>query len=883
MWMSIIGKTMAKYRVIEPLGRGGMGEVFLADDLTLNRRVGLKFLPDEFAGDSERMARFEREAKLLASLNHPNIAAIYGLEQAERKRFIVMELVEGQSLAQRLIKGPLPIEEALAICRQIAEGLEEAHEKGVIHRDLKPANVMITEGGKVKILDFGLAKAISGEMQSTTTSQSPTITSAMTQPGVILGTAAYMSPEQAKGKTVDKRADIWAFGCILYECLTGKRAFEGDTVTETLAAILKSAPDWQKLPANAQPNIRIVLRRCLEKNVSQRFGDVASVRILMEEKIDFGEIKMVGIQKHRWFAWSAALVCLMAALVLGYRYFHQAPAEEQPMLLEVNAPPTSEPSSLAISPNGRSLVYVASTEGQQRLWLRPLDKKSAQPLAGTEGATFPFWSPDSRSIGFFAGGKLKRIDIGGEMPVPLADAPVGMGGTWNRDDVIVFTPNMGNPLYRVAATGGDAVAVTKLNVPSQISHNFPRFQPDGQHILYFALGTDTGIYITSLNRPETKKLLQADSPAIYAQPGYLLFSRQSSLFAQPFNPDREELTGKQIQIADSVEQHAAYNLGAFSVSETGVLAYWTVGGASLHKLVWFERSGKEIGAVGEPQEDFIDPELSPDGRQVAVDQKITGVEGGNLVWLIEVARGVIRKFTNETKNQLFPVWSPDGSRIVFSTYRGRTWDIYQMPANGSGKAEILLESFDSRVPRFANDWSHDERFILYTQVDTKTSRDLWVLPMSGSERKPFTLVNTSFEEQNGQFSPDVRWIAYQSNESGRFEVYIQPFPGPGAKVRVSTNGGMQPRWHPDGNELFYIAADGMLMAAPIHIAGQTVSVGAPVSLFPSRIPRGGYMDIMRIQYAISRDGRRFLVNTEAETRAPSPITIVTNWTGVMHK
>jgi len=424
------------------------------------------------------------------------------------------------------------------------------------------------------------------------------------------------------------------------------------------------------------------------------------------------------------------------------------------------------------------------------------------------------------------------------------------------------------------ATGGDAVAATQINEPSQTSHIFPHFLPDDRHLLYYAWGKDTGIYFTSLNRAESKKLpINADSPAIYAQPGHLLFLRQGSLFAQPFDPKRGDLTGKQVQVADSVAQHL-YNLGAFSVSETGVMVYRTAGAGSLKKLVWFDRSGKEIGVLGEPRENLVNPEISPDGHQVAVDQTI---QGGTLVWLIEVARGVPRKLTNETQFQTFPVWSPDSSRIVFSTYFN-TWDMHQMPANGSGKPEALLASVASR---FANDWSRDGRFLLYTQVDPKTGRDLWVLPMSETDRKPFVFVNTNFEEQNGQFSPDVRWIAYQSNESGRFEVYIQPFPGPGAKQCVSTNGGMQPRWHPDGNELFYIAADGMLMAAPIHISRQPANIGAPAKLFPFRISRGSVMDIMRIQFALSPDGKQFLVNTNVENDAPSPITIATNWTSLL--
>ncbi len=424
----MIGKTLGHYRVGEQLGRGGMGEVYLADDISLDRKVALKFLPDEFTGDPERMARFQREAKLLASLNHSNIAAIYGLEQAEGKRFIVMELVEGETLAQRISKGPLPVEETLGICRQIAEGLEAAHEKGVIHRDLKPGNVMITDGDKIKILDFGLAKALSSETQSADASQSPTITEAMTRPGVVLGTAAYMSPEQAKGKAVDKRADIWAFGCILYECLTGKRAFEGQTVTETLAAVLTRDLEWEKVPAKVRP----LLRRCLERDPKKRLRDIGDAYALLESAPESVPAKRPG------FAWGVAIVGVLAALVLASLYFRQAPVESPEMRLEVVTPPKSEPTSLAISPDGRLLAFATTGDGQRRLWLRPLDAITAQPLAGTEGASLPFWSPDSRSIGFFADYKLKRIDIAGGPPQVLAGAPLGLGGTWNRDGKEIF-------------------------------------------------------------------------------------------------------------------------------------------------------------------------------------------------------------------------------------------------------------------------------------------------------------------------------------------------------------------------------------------------------------------------------------------------------------
>jgi hypothetical protein len=514
----MIGKTLGHYRVGEQLGRGGMGEVYVADDLNLNRKVALKFLPDAFTGDPERMARFEREAKLLASLNHPNIAAIYGLEQAEGKRFLVLELVEGETLAQRLSKGALPIDEALGVCRQIADALEAAHEKGIIHRDLKPANVMITEGDKVKILDFGLAKALSDETQTVDSSQSPTLTEAMTRPGVILGTAAYMSPEQAKGKAVDKRADIWAFGCILYECLAGKRAFEGETVSETLAAVLTREPDWEKVPAKTRP----LLWRCLEKDPKKRLRDIGEAMAWIESAPESAPMK------RPWLAWGLAIFCLVGALVLGFLYFRQAPVEAPEMRLAVNTPPTSDPVSLAISPDGRRLVFVAFAEGQQRLWLRPLDAVEAQPIVGTEGATYPFWSPDSRSIGFFADAKLKRIDIAGGPPQVLASAPFGLGGTWNRDGVIVFAPLYDSPLYRVPASGGEPVEITRLG-PRQAAHFFPQFLPDGRHLLFFAWADPWGIYLTSLDSAETRWLIEADTAGAYAPPGYLLFMRQEAV------------------------------------------------------------------------------------------------------------------------------------------------------------------------------------------------------------------------------------------------------------------------------------------------------------------------------------------------------------------
>ncbi len=864
------GKTLGHYRVGEPLGRGGMGEVYVADDLNLNRKVALKFLPEAFAGDPERMARFEREAKLLASLNHTNIAAIYGLEQAEGKRFIVMELVEGETLQQRIGKGTLPFEDAWAICRQIAEGLEAAHEKGVIHRDLKPANVMITEGDKVKILDFGLAKALSDETQTVDSSQSPTLTEAMTRPGVIIGTAAYMSPEQAKGKKVDQRADIWAFGCILYECLTGKRAFEGETVTETLAAVLTKELDLGKAPAG----VRLLLRRCLEKDPKKRLryiGEAAAWIDITPESLP---------ARRRWLPWSVAAVCLIGALAFGFLYFRRIPVEAPVMRLDIHTPPTAEPASLALSPDGRGLAFVAEEAGRQKLWIRLLDQTKAQPLERTEGATFPFWSPDGRSIGFFAEGKLKRIDVSGGSPQSLAEAPLGLGGTWNSNGVIVFAPNALSPLYRVADSGGDPVAVTRLDAPgSGGAHLFPRFLPDGEHLLYYSWGSgrSQGIYLGSLNSPEKRQLIPSDRAGIYAPPGYLLLLRGEALFAHAFDARKPSLSGDSMQIVDSVIADPSFGNGAFSVSETGLMAYRTTAGGNYRKLAWFDRSGKEIGTLWDRDDrDLLNPELSPDGSRVAVNRNAQG----NLdVWLMETARGARSRLTFSSSPEDFQAWSPDGKRIVFGSFQKGTWDLYQKILGGPANDELLYQSSESKFP---NDWSPDGRFILYIAVDPKNARDLWILPLSG-DRKPYPFVQSVFDERNGQFSPDGKWIAYQSNESGIFEIYVQSFPGPGIRRQASTGGGSQPRWRRDGKELFYISPDGTLTAVPLRIAAQSLNPGVPAPLFKTRIVGGVAASIQKAQYAVAPDGRRFLINVTVEEPVTSPITVVTNWAGDLKK
>jgi hypothetical protein len=581
----MIGKTLGHYQITGQLGKGGMGEVYRAKDSNLGRDVAIKVLPEEFAKDAKRIARFQREAKLLASLNHPNIAAIYGLEESRGTNFLVLELVEGETLADQLTRGPIPVEESLKLVLQIAEALEAAHEKGIIHRDLKPANIKITPEDKVKVLDFGLAKAMEGEAAEPDGSQSPTISIADTKAGIILGTAAYMSPEQARGSGVDKRCDIWSFGIVLFEMLAGKKLFAGETISDTLAAVLRAEVDLNLLPRDTPASIRTLLRRCLTKDRRQRLQAIGDARIAIEEcsadpagasVLETG-IFVAGHRLRERLAWGGAVLLLVSALtVLGVLYFRQTPVEMPEIQFHIMTPPTSDPDSLAISPDGRLLAFVASAEGKQRLWLRPLDKITAQPLDGTEDATLPFWSPDSRSIGFCADLKLKRIDIAGRAPQVLASAPDCGGGTWNRDGIIVFSPSRIGVLYRIPSAGGAPVAITHMDPMRQTGHVLPQFLPDGHHLLFIAGGgAEQGVYLTSVESAETRKIVATESAAAYAAPGYLLFRRQGTLFAQHFDATRGEVAGDPVPVAGSAASRSDLNMAGFSVSETGLLAYRT--------------------------------------------------------------------------------------------------------------------------------------------------------------------------------------------------------------------------------------------------------------------------------------------------------------------
>jgi serine/threonine protein kinase/Tol biopolymer transport system component len=889
-----VGAMLGPYEIVSALGVGGMGEVYRATDTRLKRQVAIKVLPAGFTADSDRLARFQREAEVLASINHPNIASIHGLEDAGGIKALVLELVEGPTLADRIAQGPIPLNEALRIALQIAEALQAAHEQGIIHRDLKPANVNVKTDGTVKVLDFGLAKAAEpmGINRSDVT-HSPTLSMHATQAGLILGTAAYMSPEQAAGKPVDKRSDLWSFGVVLLEMLTGRSPFVSDTAPETMAAVMMKEPDWSRLSPSTPATITKLLHRCLEKDRARRLPDAAVARLDIEDTLagrtDAPVPTTVLAQRPRagWRAVSALGAAVFAGGVLGVAAMaglRSAPPEALITRSEISTPTSASPTQFSLSPDGRRLAFIAGNNGQTQLWVRALDQMGGQPLAGTDGAGFPFWAPDGRSLGFFADAKLKRIELTGGAPQILADA-LGGGGAWSTDGVIVFGAGPGRSLMRVPASGGTAVAITQTNGGG--GDLGPQFLPDGRHILYLHLtgGPQGEVSIASLDGGDPVRVVPSATAAAYAPPGYLLRVLQGVLTAQPFDPARAALSGDPIPLAQAVVENTGNFRSAFSVSPAGILAHRAGIGGGVRQLVWADRTGKTLGTVGPPDDaaptSFA---LSSDGQRMAIARNI---QNNYDIWITDVARAVATRFSFDPAAEYSPVWSPDGSQVVFRSINRKDFgvsDLFVKPANGSADERPFLVTPQPKTPL---DWSRDGRFFLYSAQDPTTRSDLWALPIGG-EAKPVPIVQTPFDETQGQFSPDTRWVAYTSNESGRDEVYVRPFPEAGGKWEVSTGGGSQPRWRPDGKELFYLAADARLMAVPIAPAQQerAVTVGTPVPLFATRLASGpgisltGYQS--RALYAVTADGR-FLMNTTLEADRQSPIILVQNWQQLLKK
>jgi serine/threonine protein kinase len=874
----LTGLRVGPYEVLELIGSGGMGDVYRARDTRLGRDVALKTLPPHSAIESDRLARFEREAQVLASLNHPNIAAIYGLEELTPSagpgqavvRAIALELVEGPTLAERIMQGPIPVDEAVSIARQIAEALAAAHERAIVHRDLKPANIKVRPDGLVKVLDFGLAKALEPVSDGSVAPASP----AITEIGVVLGTAAYMSPEQAKGRTADTRSDLWAFGCVLYEMLTGARAFPGEDVSDTLAAVLRHEPDLTRLPAAVPPSIRTLIEGCLQKDRGQCVADTFAARFLLSEPQSIAVTTSIPARQAWWkraapFVTTAVVAAAFTGIVAWgvQRSTSSGATNAHAVRFLVGAPrgtsfgTRENPSIPRISPNGTLLVFRVLRQGEPVLAVQPLDAIEARVLPGTEGARSAFWSADSRAIAFFSGEKLRTIGADGGPVQTICEAAEGFGGTWNRQGLIVFGGTQG--LFQVAATGGQPTPLTTLQ-KNETRHRSPQFLPDGRRFLYFA--PPNTVYLGSLDGRPPVRVLTTDLGALYASPGYLVFMREpgGALFAQRFDTGggQARLVGDPVQIAESV-----LGLGEnISISDDGVLAYAM--NRPIHvSLAWVDRAGRSIQSVGPfPFEHYAAPRLSPDGKQLAVESVPAPLTqaapwANQDVWVVDLEHGRPTQLTFDPASDEHPIWSPDSARIAFSRIQGAN-GLYEKLVTGEKPEERLLQP---EAVAIAWDWT--AQGIVYA---TGSGPDLWLLPLVG-DRKPSMLMPRASQ---GRVSRDGRWLAYMSDELGRPEVFVTSFPPTGGKWKVSIDGGSLPMWRSNGKELFYLAPDGRLMAVQFAIDGSAFRPTERQALFQTAL--SGFYPRLRT-YSVSPDGERFLMTLPEEPNMTPSIVVVSNW------
>jgi Tol biopolymer transport system component/predicted Ser/Thr protein kinase len=889
------GFRLGPYEILSPLGAGGMGEVYRARDTRLERTVAVKVLPERLSSSPEGRQRFEREARTISQLSHPHICALYDVGSADGVEYLVMELLEGETLSQRLAKGPLPLEQALRYGIEIADALDKAHRQGIVHRDLKPANVMLTRSG-VKLLDFGLAKAVASPSEKSSLTSLPT-QQGLTQEGTILGTFQYMAPEQLEGKEADARTDIFAFGASLYEMATGRKAFSGTSQASLISSIMTAhPPSISAAQPMSPPALDRVVRGCLTKDPEERWQSAGDIRKQLKGIAEGSEagVPAPGIGRRgkgrERLAWIGFAAAASAALVLALLLMRERPAPAARFETSILPPEKHgfvfRGSPPAVSPDGRRIAFTAeSPEGVIRLWVRPFDSASAQVLPGTEGAARPFWSPDSRSLGFFAGGKLKRVEASGGPPQTVADAASGRGGTWNRDGVILFTPTGQGPVYRVSSSGGATVPVTSLGPGrGEFQHVWPTFLPDGRHFLYSGfLGENaspvesTGFFVGSLDSKEVKLLYSGRGNTAYAPSsnpsrGYLLFMRGSTLLARPFDAERLEFTGDAAPVAENVLYFGAQGSGTFSASNNGLLAYQTGAQGDPSRLQWFDRAGRAFESIG-PVASYVHPRISRDGRRV-VFALLDGQTAFLDLWLHDLPRSVSSRFTFEPAVNVFPVWSPDGSRIAFASNRNGRHNIFQRATSGSGEDEVLLPP--AAIFRFPTDWSPDGGSIAFQTNAANTGLDLWVYSLT--ERKATPFLATPFQEWSPQFSPDGRWIAYTSDESGKPEIYVRPLQGSSGKWQVSSGGGSYPRWRRDGREVFYIAPDRSLVVVEVQPGSSSFESGVPKPLFRTQIRStdGGF------QYDVTADGQRFLINTLVPEEQ-SAISVVQNWTAGLKK
>src|SRR5215469_2088669 len=885
---------LGPYEIQSPLGAGGMGEVYRARDTRLDRSVAVKILPGHLSVSPEAKQRFEREARAISSLNHPNICTLYDVGHQDGTDYLVMEYLEGETLAARLIKGPLAPDLVLKYGIEICEGLETAHRRGVVHRDLKPGNVMLTKLG-AKLMDFGLAKALPTEKPPseglTATLMSPEGSQPLTARGMVVGTFQYMAPEQLEGKEADARSDVFALGVVLYEMATGKKAFTGKNQASIVAAILASEPQAiSAVRPMSPPALDRVVKICLTKDPDERWQTAHDVKLQMRWIAEGGSqtgvpTLIVARRKtlERIFA-TVAVLAIVSWLVQGVLLLKNRPTEPRTIRAYIKPPahasfaPGGPGSGFALSPDGTRLAFSAMTEeGKSMLWVRPLNSLQAQPLPGTEGGAAPFWSPDGRNIGFFAGGKLKRVEASGGPPLTLADATLPRGGSWSRDGVIVFAPSINTPLFRVSDSGGTPTPATALDAKrGETTHRFPCFLPDGRHFLFMS-GTPfaprenspNAIYAGSLDSTETKRLVYTHASAIYAA-GHILFLRQNTLMAQPFDSKRLEFTGDAFPIADPVLEDTGTMRDVISGSADGTVAYAEGSTGVARQLVWVDRNGKEVSKI-EGQETYSDPAISPDGKKLAYTLESSGFD----IWSYDIGRRLKTRLTfgsASSQANLSQVWSPDGRWIAYTCVKAGKFSLCKKPSDGSGSEEVLLEG-DEQL-RYLDSWSPDGKFLLYREPQQGVY-SVWVLPLTG-EGKPYPFLQSQFPHNYPSFSPDGKWLAYCSRESGEYKVYVVPFPGPGGKWQVSPETGCTPHWRRDGRELFYLGFDNKLMAAEVKANGSSFEVGSIRALLDART----YSNVG--SYDATADGQRFVV-VQPTDQPGAAIALVVNGLVVLKK
>jgi len=892
----VSGTKLGPYEIISPLGAGGMGEVYRARDKRLGRDAAIKVLPEAFAGDAQRMGRFEREAKVLASLNHPNIAVLYGFEESNRTRALVMELVDGATLAERIKQGPLAIEEALPTAKQMAEALEYAHARGIIHRDLKPSNVKLTPDGQVKLLDFGLAKALEGETSEEELQNSPTLSAAATRAGMMLGTAAYMAPEQARGKRVDRRADIWAFGCVLYEMLTGRGAFDGETTSDILAGVIRAEPDWTLLDGSVPPRIRELIRRCLQKDPKQRLQAIGEARIAVDGAIDGSSNEALGAQakgptQALWrsvLPWGIAAVGVAAALLFGGSLLRERPAVTHPVMrASVMLPErlsgvfSANPGSpIAISPDGSRLVFVGAPAGKpSQLYLRQLDEQAATPIPNTEEAIQPFFSPDGQWVGFFANGKMRKVLIHGGPVTPLCEAQIPHGASWTTDDAIIYAPDLGSGLMRISPAGSSPQTLTTPNAKEkELSHRWPQLLPGSKAVLFTiqmstqASYDDAHIAVLSLQTGKWRTLLEGGSYARYVPSGHIVYAHAGTLMAVPFDLAGLRLTGPAIPAQEGVITTPATSGSAeYDVADSGLLAY--VPGSARppeRALVWVDRQGnaKELPVSVNT---YVTPRLSPDGKLLAVQILSSGAQD---IWIYEFARNTLTRLS--FGEGAVPVWTPDNRRVI---YRRRTpsFSLLSKLVDGTGTEENLLGNDFDDASAAPFSVSPDGRTLLFGRYSSTGATEVDALSLDGSGKfQPF--LQSKFNQGSAHFSPDGRWVAYGSNQSGRGEIYVQPFPATGGKWMVSTEGGVYPLWASNGGEIFF-RNDDRMMSASVETR-PAFKAGTPRVLFQAGSYLGvGGSYVASGNYDVAPDGQHFLMIKEKDAPASSKeVSIVVHWT-----